>query len=154
MATWRPVARHERLVVRKLPGEVLVYDLERHQAHCLDETSAAVWQGCDGRRSIKEIGELLAVGSEADELVQAMLEELGRRNLLEGPMPEQVEDKSGVSRRQWLRRAAMAAGLAVPVIMTVAAPTAVQALTCLPTGSLCGAGAQCCSGLCPGGICT
>lgn len=153
MPTWRPVARRERLIVQELPGEVLVYDLERHKAHCLNGTAAAVWQRCDGRRSVAEIGQLLAGGPKAEELVQATVEELGRRNLLAGRMPKRLEVKSGVSRREWMKRAAMAAGVAAPVITTMVAPTAVQAGTCLPSGSGCTTGAQCCSGVCSAGTC-
>ncbi len=37
-----PLARHEGLVVQKLDGEVLIYDLQRHRAHCLNSTAAAI----------------------------------------------------------------------------------------------------------------
>ncbi|MBW1688466.1 MAG: PqqD family protein, partial [Deltaproteobacteria bacterium] len=75
----------------ELPDELLVYDLERHKAHCLNPTAALVFKHCDGRTSVKQIARTL--GSElefaADErLVWLSLERLGKANLLEArPAP-------------------------------------------------------------------
>ncbi|HJZ82776.1 MAG TPA: PqqD family peptide modification chaperone [Pyrinomonadaceae bacterium] len=44
-----PRARSENLVIRELDDETLVYDMERDEAHCLNQTAALVWQRCDGR---------------------------------------------------------------------------------------------------------
>jgi hypothetical protein len=43
-----PQARTEGLTVRELAEETLVYDKERHKAHCLNRTAACVWKHCDG----------------------------------------------------------------------------------------------------------
>ena len=40
----KPRARTEGLVVTELPDELLVYDLERHRAHCLNPTAALVFK--------------------------------------------------------------------------------------------------------------
>ena len=55
----KPVARRTGLVVRDLPGEIVVYDLDRHQAHCLNRTAASVFRGADGTRSLDDLGVLL-----------------------------------------------------------------------------------------------
>ena len=55
-----PRARQDELVVEELPDETLVYDLKRHKAHCLNRTSALVWQHCDGRTSVAAVAALLA----------------------------------------------------------------------------------------------
>ncbi|PYS79821.1 MAG: hypothetical protein DMF70_12375, partial [Acidobacteria bacterium] len=55
----KPLARKEGLVIQELPDEVLVYDLDRDRAHCLNETAAFVWQRCDGRTSTVEIARSL-----------------------------------------------------------------------------------------------
>ncbi len=39
----RPRSRTEGLVVRQAGEELLVYDLERHRAHCLNRAAAIVW---------------------------------------------------------------------------------------------------------------
>jgi hypothetical protein len=50
-----PHSRTKELVVQELKGELLIYDLSTNKAFCLNETSALVWQLCDGKSSISEI---------------------------------------------------------------------------------------------------
>ena len=125
-----PQARRDGLVVRELPGEVLVYDLERHQAHCLNETAAAVWRHCDGETSPSEIGFRLAreFATPVDEdVVWLALEDLGKLQLLEAPV---VRPEPGLSRADVVRRAGIMASLiAVPTVFSMLAPTA-QAAVC------------------------
>ena len=54
-----PRARKDGLVIKELPNETLVYDLERDEAHCLNETAALVWKRCDGRTTIAKMTSLL-----------------------------------------------------------------------------------------------
>ena len=49
-----PLARRERLLVEELPDEVLVYDLDREKAHCLNRTAALIWNHCDGRTTVED----------------------------------------------------------------------------------------------------
>ena len=49
-----PTARQERLVIQELPDEVLIYDLDRDKAHCLNQTAAFVWKQCDGRTTVAD----------------------------------------------------------------------------------------------------
>jgi Coenzyme PQQ synthesis protein D (PqqD) len=158
MAESHPQARKEGLVVRELPEELLVYDTDTHEAHCLNETAAAVWHRCDGRTSVPKIAAELsaALGTEVDEdVVWLALEDLWKRNLLVGePAPS---DEATMSRSQVLRRTGLvAAAVAVPVVVSVAAPTAAHAATCLPAQSVCTPGGiPCCAPLvCLNGVCT
>jgi hypothetical protein len=48
------------LVINELTDEVLVYDLKRDKAHCLNQTAAAVWKLCDGQRTVAEIAALVS----------------------------------------------------------------------------------------------
>ena len=43
-----PKANTERLIVREIDGETLVYDRGRDAASCLSEFAARVWRECDG----------------------------------------------------------------------------------------------------------
>lgn len=154
----KPLARKEGLVIQELPDEVLVYDLDRDRAHCLNETAAFVWQHCDGRTSTVEIARSLEkkVNASVDEkVVWFALDQLGRNNLLEAqPVPPPM--MSGLNRRQMVRALGLAAAVAVPVVASIVAPTPAQAATCKTTGQACATGPECCSGLCPGaptGIC-
>lgn len=151
----RPAARTERIAVEELDGELLIYDLDTHKAHCLNGEAAAVWRLCDGTRSVTELSATIAQGAPhevAEELVLHALSELGKRKLLVLEVPEAG---SGVSRRELFRKLAIAgaAGLAIPVVRSIVAPTAAQAATCVPPGGLCTASGQCCSGVCSGGFC-
>ena len=54
-----PRIRKQKLIVDELPDEVLVYDLDRHKAHCLNSTAAMVWRRCDGKTRPAEIARRL-----------------------------------------------------------------------------------------------
>ena len=120
-----PTARKEKLVVRELPDEVLVYDLDRHEAHCLNHTAALVWKHCDGRKTVGDMARLLEkefTVPVAEEVVWLALEQLEKLHLLR----EQVVWPAGearVSRRELVRKY-LPAALALPVIMSITAPTA------------------------------
>jgi hypothetical protein len=139
----KPVARKSGLVVRELPDEVLVYDSDRHRAHCLNRTAAIVFRNADGRRSVSELAALL--GTEGPEgaretLVGMALERLAEAHLLEDE-PVAVS-ASRPSRRDVVRRVGLAAAL-LPVVASVLAPTPAEAAaTCVTNctghlGALC-----------------
>ncbi|HMF55158.1 MAG TPA: PqqD family peptide modification chaperone [Pyrinomonadaceae bacterium] len=154
-----PFARKDGLVVRELPDEVLVYDLERDKAHCLNQTAAMVWKHCDGQTSVPEMAQLLQkeLNAQVDEkFVWFALDQLSKDHLLEErvTMPAAIIT-SGMNRRQMMRALGIAAVVAVPVVTSIVAPTPAQAATCFAGGTPCTSGAQCCSGSCVGspGVC-
>ena len=65
----KPRVRRAGLIVRELPEEVVVYDRERHQAHCLNPAAALVFQLADGHRSVTQLASLVreTLGVPADE---------------------------------------------------------------------------------------
>jgi hypothetical protein len=123
----RPLARKEKLTVRVLPEETLVYDLEGHKLHCLNRTAALVWGHCDGRHDLAALAALLAreLGLPAPEATAAArlaLEQLGRRGLLqEAVAPEEGAER--LTRRTALRKMAVAAAAALPVVMSLKSPS-------------------------------
>ena len=144
-----PLARKDKLTIRELREETLVYDLERHLMHCLNRTAALVWKHCDGRHSVTGLAAL--VGFEfhlaRDEAVAATrlaLEQLSRRHLLGQPIVPLLE-KDRLSRRQVLRKIAVAAAVALPVVMSLKSPSFARgqggATSCAevkcPTGETC-----------------
>lgn len=142
-----PRMRAHGLAIDDLPDEVLVYDLERHQAHCLNRSAALVWRGCDGNSSPAEIARRLTVELDSpfsEDLVWLALNELEKRQLLEQPatVPAQF---AVLSRRQMVRRLGLAAALAVPVVTSIVAPSAAEAATCIPSGSPCSNTVLCCT---------
>lgn len=153
-----PKARGTGLLVRKVSRELVVYDLDRHRAHCLGETAAAVFSRCDGRTSVAEIAR--AAGSESMSSLDtraalAAVRRLERAHLLEAPVPRRRALDSP-ARRSLLRGVAVTGGLAV-LSLTVPTPEAAAA-TCLPRDACVRRdsctdlqGNQCCSGSCRSG---
>lgn len=149
----KPLARKEGLVIQELPDEVLVYDLDRDRAHCLNETAAFVWQRCDGRTTTGEIARSLGkkVNASVDEkVVWFALDQLGRNHLM-ATRPVAPQSIAGMNRREMVRALGLAAAVAVPVVASIVAPTPAQAATCKASGAACTTGAECCSGICTGG---
>ena len=156
--TPRPKARAEGVVVRELGEEVLAYDLETHRAVCLNGAAAEVWRLCDGRRTPDDIRRALARtahGAVPEEFVWLALEQLGRDRLLEARVPTRPAALAGLSRREMIRRVGLAAGLALPAVASIVAPTPADAASCVPSGGPCADSAQCCQGsTCVGDTCT
>jgi len=126
-----PQSRTDRVVVQEVDGELLAYDLETDQAHCLNDVTACVWRHADGRTSVEGLLETVRreSGSEVDEeTLWSALEALADANLL----AERVERPAGMeaqSRRNVIRRAAQIGGLAAAsfAVTSILAPTPAQA---------------------------
>jgi hypothetical protein len=137
-----PQARKRQLLKREIAGEMLVYDQDNDQAHCLNSTAALVWSHCDGRTTVPQMAQMLAAEMKTpvgDDVVWFALEQLRKSHLLEESLasPPLVH----VSRRA-LVRWGVAAAVTVPFIESITAPTAAQGATCLSSGATCGANAD------------
>ena len=144
-----PRARNDRLVVKQVADETLVYDLERHRAYCLNAAAGLIWDQCDGRTDTDQMSAVLQseLGLPRDEeVVQLGLAGLGKAHLLvERLAPPLLAAR--YSRRKFLVKAGVA-GLAVllPTVISIVSPTAAQAATCIagnactgfPIGTPCG----------------
>jgi hypothetical protein len=151
-----PEARKEGLVVQQMTDEVLVYDQKRHRAHCLNQTAALVWKHCDGKKTVKAVADEMSkqAGKRVgEEVVRLAVDELAKSQLLEGSGARRWRGAEGVSRREMMKRAGIAAAVALPIVTSVVAPKAAQAATCRVSGAACTTSAQCCSGLCNAGVC-
>jgi len=122
-----PRARRKGLLVQEVAGETLLYDLDRHCAHCLGPVLAEVWRRCNGRRSPGQIARAVErrTGQPMDEHALAVaLRRLARARLLEAA-PVLLEPARG--RRELLKKAAAVAGL---TLVSVSAPRASAAASC------------------------
>lgn len=155
----RPQRRNEGIVSERVDDDLVVYDQESHQAHCLSGAAALVWDCCDGSLSVDEIGRELGIQSE---LVAQALSELIRCRLLdEGPVL--VRD---YSRREAAVKLAKVGGAAfmAPMIYSVVIAAPASALSCKQNGApepACTAASgqkradtNCCSGECYNGSST
>ncbi|HWN10680.1 MAG TPA: PqqD family peptide modification chaperone [Pyrinomonadaceae bacterium] len=151
-----PHARKSGLIVKKVDGEILIYDQERNKAHCLNQTAAKVWNYCDGKTTVAAACRGLAgeLGVPVDEkLIRYAVQQFSADHLLETEVEMPAFMIPGLNRRQMVRTLGLAAAVAVPLVSSILAPTPAQAATCIPSGSGCSASSQCCSGLCSTGTC-
>ncbi|HTR72179.1 MAG TPA: hypothetical protein VMG80_01175 [Solirubrobacteraceae bacterium] len=103
--------------------ELLLYDRDRHIAHCLSPIAAGVWRHCDGERDVTELA-ILAGASVS--LVADALRELREKDLLDAEPQPMQSTTAGESRREAIVRAARygaaAAGASLIASATAATP--------------------------------
>ena len=145
-----PRALINDFVIRELDDETLVYDTGRDKAHCLNRTAAMVWKQCDGSTTAKEalrsLNSAFSVPVDED-VIWLAVKQLERFHLVESSAKS-----PSVSRRALVLKYAPAA-LALPVIMSITAPTPAGAATCGGQGAPCSTSADCCPGCGCDGIC-
>ncbi len=156
-AEFQPAARHEGIIFKEVDGELLIYDMERNKAHCLNSTAAFIWQHCDGRTNVTELTRAVSTALETafdETVIELALTQLSRDHLLR----ETYKGSPGVadfSRRALVRRLGVGAVL-LPLITTINAPIALAATSdCVPSGGACTDGGSPCCGAtsCQGGTC-
>jgi hypothetical protein len=135
-----PLCRKENIVVQEIDGDVLIYDLIENKAFCLNQTSALIWQACDGTRTVAEITELLGkqFGSKINEdVVWLALDQLGKESLIQKEY-KLNERFGGLSRREVIRKIGLASVIALPLITSLVAPLAIHANSaCSSAGGAC-----------------
>ena len=142
----RHASRRRSLIVRELGQETLAYDLATHRASCLNREAAAVFHACDGRRSHREIAAVVSERLERE--VGADYVAWAIHRLAAGGLVDAKTSPVSRGRREAIRRMAVAAALALPVVTSVLAPEAAQAQTCGANGSGCSMSSECCTGCC------
>ncbi len=159
-----PKTRKKNVLTRELGDELLIYDEDRHEAHCLNRTAGLVWKHCDGRTSIEQITARLVKEFSGDldtpideRLVWYAVSQFKRDHLLEDkieiPKAVLASVNGHLNRRQVIRALGLTAIVAVPLVHSIVAPTAAQAATCRASGAACVSGPQCCSSICANGAC-
>ena len=127
---YKPKTRSAQLLVEELVDELLVYDVERNQVHCLNGTAVRVWTLCDGNRTVSDIARDLNTDlshEEAETLVWSALDQFNEKHLLE--VEEQTLEShrpEGMTRRQMLLRLSLVVGL-LPLVDSIVSPEAALA---------------------------
>src|SRR5579862_460857 len=118
----RPLARTDGLIVEELQREVLIYDQQTDEAHCLSPAAAQVWRACDGETSREQLAAQLELDGA---MVTQALDELEACGLLDGIASR------GVTRRQATARFAKigAAAAAAPLVYSIVSPFPAAAAT-------------------------
>lgn len=155
-----PRGLFSNIVVQNLEDELLIYNLETHQAYSLNSISARIWNLCDGNHNVSDISRKLSRDSHQavpEELVVFALNDFQKENLLSAPWKPEAEF-SKLSRREVIRKVGFTSMAALPVITSLIAPTAAHAASTCPLaarGVSCtcsnGAGSSCASAACAAG---
>jgi len=125
----RPQSRKQNLVEQEVDGELLIYDLERNRAFCLNQTSALVWQACDGKRTVAEIGDVLGKQLKAqtdEDIVWLALDQLSKEKLIDPPVDLKTKFQN-LSRREVIKKIGIGSMIALPMVASLVAPTAIHA---------------------------
>jgi hypothetical protein len=126
-----PKAKTERLIVREIDGETLIYDRNRHTASCLNEFAARVWRECDGETSVAGIAAELG---EDEPAVWLALHQLTKAQLLTEAIAFPPDMSAAKSRREIGARLGLGAAA---VVTSIVAPMPAQAASCVARGGLC-----------------
>ena len=117
-----PLARSSHIFAEKLPDEIIIYDRSGNKVHCLHKTAAAVWESCDGTKTVDDLAPIVEakVGAPVDrDLVLLALEELEKADLLEAGSGV-VSNAAITSRRKAVGKIALAGTALVATIMASA----------------------------------
>jgi hypothetical protein len=133
----KPFARSEDLVIEEFDDELLIYDRRNTRAHCLGATAVRVWQACDGKTDIDGLADALDLSRDT---VLHALSELEACELLDLPELQVIGGNgngNGVTRRDFAWKSAKvgAAAASVPLVYSIAVPTALAASS--PTNFQC-----------------
>lgn len=129
METYNPKTRSTQIFVQELPDELVVYDVERNEVHCLNGTAARVWTLCDGNRSVAELAQMLGADcapEEAETLVWLALDQFAEKNLLEEARALDLHAPTDMSRRRMMLSLGLVVGL-LPMVDSIIAPPAALA---------------------------
>ena len=136
----KPKSRRVQIVEQEVDGEILIYDLRADKALCLNKTSALIWQACDGKRTVAQISDLLGKQLQTrtnEDIVWLALDQLSKEKLIE-PSVDVAARFEGLSRRQVIKKIGVGSMVALPVVASLIAPTAIHAQTLLPNGAVAG----------------
>ena len=150
-----PQSRKNDLVVQQLENEILVFNTKNNKAFCLNNTSAAIWLKCNGKNSLDDITTKtrLELGNSVDrDFVSLALDQLEQNELLEHSF-EVSNSLRNVSRRQLIKKVGAGSMIALPIISSIAVPSALHAQSLLANGQTCTGNGNCISDCCAGGTC-
>lgn len=152
----KPLARTADIVIQEFGNEILIYDLKTDKAYSLNQSSALIWQLCDGEKTISEIAGIVSRRMQtlvSEDFVWLAVEQLNKDQLIE------IKDYAATAfeattRREMIRRVGLASLIALPVISSLIAPTAAHAQSnCAApngrsNGCVCSGAANCASNCC------
>jgi hypothetical protein len=128
---YTPKTRSTRLLVEELVEELLIYDVDRNEVHCLNGPAVQVWKLCNGERTISEIATALNTDLDheaAETLVWSAIEQFAEKHLLDvaEDVPLAAHRPQDLTRRQMLLRLGVVVA-ALPLVDSIVSPEAALA---------------------------
>lgn len=130
-------ARKENVAEQQAGDETMIYDLSADKAYLLNETSAFVWQMCNGENDLYSISRALAEKKKQpvnEEIVKLSIDQLSELGLMNEETPKYF---SKTSRRKAIKQIGLATLVALPIVFALTVPTAANASSlagCFPIG--------------------
>lgn len=125
----RPISLKDNIVIQELEKELLLYDLERNKAFCLNKTALIIWNLCDGQNTIEDIRRKTSLHLKTritEEMIWLALDKLKSEQLLSNHQEIKI-NFNNLSRRQVIKKAGLATMAALPLISTIVSPVAAAA---------------------------
>lgn len=126
---FKPSGLKNNIIIQELDKELLLYDLSRNKAFCLNETAMIVWNLCDGENSVKDIRRKTGKKLKTvvpEEIIWLVLDRLKSEQLLSNHR-EITPKFNGLSRREAIKQVGLSTMIALPVITALVAPIAASA---------------------------
>ena len=117
-----PKARITQIIEQETNNELLVYDLQTNKAFTLNETSKNIFKACNGEISFDDLKRQYKY---TDDIIYLALDELKKNNLMEDD--DYSSPFSGMNRREVIRKVGLSTMIALPVILSLTAPSAAAA---------------------------
>jgi hypothetical protein len=127
------------LLVQDLNDEVLIYDTNIDKSYCLNSTAKTVFNACNGKNTLEDLKQDLP-----EDIIFLSLDELKKNNLIQD---DYVSPFVGIDRREVIKKVGFATMAALPIIISLTAPKAIQAASTCGLG--CGQASDCAGGTCP-----
>lgn len=129
--------RGPHLIVEALGDELVIFDRTTNKAHMLDPRAAAIWNAALDGCSFEDLVGLVDGDSVEDRrrVAHLAVSELERAGLLHSSVPVR-------ERRQLLK--SLGAAAALPMVISILAPTSAAAASNLPPGTPCEQGSDTC----------
>ena len=121
MEDYCPQVRRTDVVLLRTGDELLVYDTRAHKAACLNETSASIWNLCNGERSVSDIKEKIG-GRQliSNRVFWLALNQFRKNELLEGNEKHESFQKISGERHN----GASKSSVELPRVSSISAPGA------------------------------
>ena len=147
--------KQKKLIARTIDDELLLFDEETSNAHCLNGIAGEMWMACERASTAVEVADVLRTQwpDIEKEVVWASLSRMAAAGLLEETIDE---ENISTARRELIRKLGFTAALVLPIVVTsVLIPPAASAASCGHLLSPCGgSNPPCCSGFhCLVGVC-